>query len=228
MAMLKPKAVIIDYGMGNLFSIKRVLECLGRDAVISSEPQAILSAERVILPGVGAFGDGVSNLKIKGLVEPIKEFARSGKPFLGICLGMQLLMGESEEFGLYKGLGLIPGRVKRFPDSSKGDSYKIPHVGWNSIMAPEGAGGNCYWKDTILDKVSEGAFVYFVHSYAAIPEFQKHILSETSYGGNRFCSAVRLNNLTGCQFHPEISGQVGLRIIREFLEMPLVNVTSKK
>lgn len=227
--MCRPESqvVIIDYGMGNLFSIKRALEYLGGSAVISFEPSVISSAKRAILPGVGAFGDGMENLRKRNLIEPIKEFVRSGKPFLGICLGMQLLMAEGEEFGLHKGLDLVPGKVKRFPDSStQGQIYKIPHVGWNSIVMPLWAKktightksrDGCRWKGTIMDKIEEGAFMYFVHSYTAIPEFPQHLLAETNYGGNRFCSALRMDNLSGCQFHPEISGEVGLRVIREFL-----------
>ncbi|MCF7907798.1 MAG: imidazole glycerol phosphate synthase subunit HisH [Candidatus Omnitrophica bacterium] len=219
--------VIVDYGMGNLFSLERVIRHLGGTAVISSDPETIASAERVILPGVGAFGDGMDKIKNRELVAPIQRAIDSGKPFLGICLGMQLLMTESEEFGVHGGLDVISGSVRRFFDS-KGDkaSYKIPHVGWNRLLAPKIVefgqpvsceGSNKFWEDTILNTTQEGEFVYFVHSYTVTPQNPEHILAETEYGQSRFCSAIRSNNVFGCQFHPEVSANVGLRILKEFL-----------
>jgi len=211
----RPNVVIIDYGMGNLFSLKRVINHLGGTAVISGDPDGIVSAERLILPGVGAFGDGMENLSRRDLVGPIREFVRAGKPLLGICLGMQLLMDESEEFGINKGLEIVPGRVEKIPDPS-GAFYKIPHVGWNKLYASTGEGRSC-WKGTILDGIPEGAFVYFVHSYMVRPESPFTVLAETEYGNNRFCSVLRQDNLFGCQFHPEVSGETGLNILKKFL-----------
>lgn len=223
----KPITVIVDYGMGNLFSLERVVRHLGGVAVISSDPETIASAERVILPGVGAFGDGMDKIKKRGLIAPIQRVIDAGKPFLGICLGMQLLMTESEEFGVHRGLDVISGSVRRFFDSkSDSSSYKIPHVGWNRLLVPTVAefgqsasyqGSNKSWENTILNTTQEGEFVYFVHSYTVVPQDPEHILAETEYGQRRFCSAIRFNNVFGCQFHPEVSANVGLRILKEFL-----------
>lgn len=208
--------VIVDYGMGNLFSIERIINYLGGKAVISSQPSTVSSAKRLILPGVGAFGDGMDNLKKRGLVEPIRGYARSNRPLLGICLGMQLFMSESEEFGLHAGLDLIKGKVKRLAEPAPEDEfYKIPHVGWNSLDRPLEKTG--YWQGTILENIQRGEFVYFVHSYAVIPDSFDAVLAETEYGNNRFCSALRRGNLFGCQFHPEISSEAGLRIMKNFL-----------
>lgn len=223
----RPITVIVDYGMGNLFSLERVIKHLGGDVVTSSDPETIASAERVILPGVGAFGDGMDKIRKMGLIAPIRKVIDAGKPFLGICLGMQLLMTESEEFGVHGGLNVISGFVRRFFDSkSDSASCKIPHVGWNRLLAPKIAefgqpasyeGSNKFWKDTILNTTQEGEFVYFVHSYIVIPQSPEHILAETEYGQRRFCSAIRSKNVFGCQFHPEVSANVGLRILKEFL-----------
>lgn len=222
------EVVIIDYGMGNLFSLERVIAHLGGRAVISNDTAAIESAERLILPGVGAFGDGIRNLRSNGLDRAIENFIGSKKPLLGICLGMQLLMSESEEHGRHEGLGVVSGRVVRFLEPDPKDVfYKIPHVGWNALKyppRPDGNGINVHnpgnsWEKTILGKVREGAFVYFVHSYTVVPSERDVVLSETVYGRDRFCSALRKGNVWGCQFHPEVSGEIGLRILREFLSM---------
>lgn len=228
MNMHGPEVVIIDYGMGNLFSLERVIAHLGGRAVISNDISAIESAERLVLPGVGAFGDGIRNLRSSGLDRAIETFVDSKRPLLGICLGMQLLMSESEEHGLHGGLGVVSGRVVRFLDPDPEDVfYKIPHVGWNTLKYPQRPDGNSAnahnagspWERTILGKISEGTFVYFVHSYTVVPSERDVVLSETVYGRNRFCSALRKGNIWGCQFHPEVSGEIGLRILREFLFM---------
>lgn len=222
-----PAVVIVDYGMGNLFSIERVINYLGGIPIISSKPSIISRAKRVILPGVGAFGDGMENLRKRGLIEPIKKFVHSGKLLLGICLGMQLFMSESEEFGLHLGLDLVRGRVKRLSEPQpKGSFCKIPHVGWNRLHSPAFTKGpkdsisfrsNNFFSGGILENIPEGAFVYFVHSYAVFPDTTSVILAETAYGNNRFCSVLQQYNLFGCQFHPEVSGGVGLRIIKNFI-----------
>lgn len=222
----RPEVVIIDYGMGNLFSLERVVAHLGGRAVVSKDIQTIESADRLILPGVGAFGDGIRNLKLSGLDRAIQSFVHLKRPLLGICLGMQLLMSESEEYGLHQGLDLVPGRVVKFLEPGpESIFYKIPHVGWNTLEYPrrwDKGGENVRdahtpWDKTIFGKISEGAFVYFVHSYMVVPSERDVVLSETVYGRNRFCSALRKGNIWGCQFHPEVSGGVGLRILREFL-----------
>jgi len=206
------KIAIIDYGLGNIFSIMRAVKFLGHNSVCTADPSDIMKADRVILPGVGAFGDGMAQLKGKGLDRVLAEYAQTGKPVLGICLGMQLLFTTSEEFGLNNGLNLVPGHVRRIPSSSPTDApYKIPHVGWNSINP---AGG---WRGTVLENNQPGAFFYFVHSYRAIPERDEHVLATTSYGSVKFCSVVHKDNIFGCQFHPELSGPAGLAIYRQFI-----------
>lgn len=226
MKISTPAVVIVDYGMGNLFSLERVINHLGGRVVISDNPEDIISAERVILPGVGAFGDGMENLRKRGLEESIEKVVLSGRPLLGICLGMQLLMTKSEEFGIHQGLGIVSGSVKRLPEPEPGGLfYKIPHVGWNKLLKPAYAGiaqGHTfsmgpYWKKSILSGLEEDAFVYFVHSYVVVPDGSNIILAETECGPVRFCSALRQDNTFGCQFHPEVSGETGLRILREFL-----------
>ncbi len=212
-----PVVVIIDYGMGNLFSIERAIKHVGGVPVISAEPSVITSAERLILPGVGAFGKGIENLTERGLVGPIKEAVASGKTLLGICLGMQLLMTEGEEFGVHAGLDMVKGMVRRFTEpNSDGPYFKIPHVGWDKLNLPASSKGNP-WEGTIFNGLREEVFVYFVHSYIVVPDSPSDILAETVYGNDRFCSALRQDNLYGCQFHPELSGEVGLQIIRDFL-----------
>ncbi len=210
------QVTIIDYGIGNLFNLEKVVAHLGGKAIVSGEPQTILKAERVILPGVGAFGDGMENLRKQELIEPIREYVHSQRPFLGICLGMQLLLSESEEFGRHEGLGLVPGKVKRLKSPEPGSRpYKIPHVGWNRLQVrddlPHG--------NLLLQNLPSEPCVYFVHSYAVFPQDSSNILAETEYGLNRFCSVLKKENLLGCQFHPEMSGEVGLQILRNFLNL---------
>jgi len=219
--------VVIDYGMGNLFSIERTIKHLGADILISDNPETIISASHLILPGVGAFGDGMINLNERKLINPIKTFIDSGKPLLGICLGMQLLMDSSEEFGFHRGLGIIPGSVKKLKAPLKdGKFFKIPHIGWSRIHLPaflerkDNTGNGCeYWNKSIFESLPENNFAYFVHSFIVVPQAEKNILAESEYGNDRFCSALRQNNIFGCQFHPEVSGEVGLHILKEFLKL---------
>lgn len=209
---------IIDYGLGNLYSVERAIKYLGSDVVITDDPEIISNAERLILPGVGAFGNGISSLHKKGLIEPIKSFVLSKRPFLGICLGMQLLMSTSEELGIHQGLDLIKGKVVRlFSDADNpGQNCKVPHVGWNELKKPD---ESTAWDNTILEGLHNRDSVYFVHSYAVIPECMQNILANTTYEGYKFCSVVKKDNLYGCQFHPEKSGEVGLRILEKFLQI---------
>jgi len=194
---------IIDYGMGNLRSVQKAFESLGQDARVTRSPQAIRDASHVVLPGVGAFGDCMANLERYELVEPIRRAIQSGKPFLGICLGLQLLFTESEEFGTHQGLGIVRGKVRRFPAAG----LKVPHMGWNSIRVTRTA--------PPLAGVDTGAFVYFVHSYYVDPEDRSVACTETEYGAP-FVSSIGRENLFACQFHPEKSQTVGLSIIRNF------------
>lgn len=209
--------VIVDYGMGNLLSVKRGLEAVGAQVQISSDAEDIISAERLILPGVGAFGDGMTELREKALVEPIREFVAQERPLLGICLGMQMLLERSEEFGDHTGLGCIPGSVKRIPAMENGVRVrKIPHIGWNGLKQQKGGPS---WNDTILQSVDQGQTFYFVHSYMAIPDDPNHLLAVCDYEGLAVSAVVGVNNVVGCQFHPEKSGPDGLAILKAFLRL---------
>lgn len=217
--------LIVDYGMGNLFSIDRAINYVGCSALISGDPKVVAAADRIILPGVGAFGKAVEELNKRNLIEALKAVVNQGRPLLGICLGMQLLLTESHEFGIHKGLNLIPGTVRRFKEvSSPHEKWKIPQTGWNSIEVPEqinAASGPdaSLWNGTVLQGLHGGDYVYFVHSYICVPEEQSCCIAETEYGGDRFCSVVALKNIYGCQFHPERSGEAGLAIYKNFLKM---------
>jgi len=212
--MYKPRVVIIDYGVGNLLSVQRAVEECGAEAVTSSDPDVIARADRVILPGVGAFANGMKALESLGLDAVIKAVAADGIPLLGICLGMQLLFDESEEHGMTKGLGIIPGRVVRVPNvSPDGLPLKIPHIGWNSLVVSEGA----TWNGTILQNSTSGDAVYFVHSFMAEPRDPAMRHADCLYGGNRITAVIGDGNVVGCQFHPEKSGEIGLQLIKSFV-----------
>lgn len=201
--------IIVDYGMGNLFSVKQACERAGLRPVISREPRAIDDAAAVILPGVGAFGEAMAALGRTGLDDAICLFAQTGKPLLGICLGMQLLMTESHEFGRHRGLNLIEGEIVRL----KGGSKKVPHVGWNRIFFdPSGR----RWQGGFLKDLPDGVFMYFVHSFYAVPADEKLRLSSTHYGETTFCSAIQIGNIFACQFHPERSAGAGIQIYKNF------------
>ena len=198
---------IIDYDMGNLKSVHKAFESVGHRATVTRDPKVIADASHVVLPGVGAFGDCIRNLERYGLVGPVLGALRAGKPFLGICLGFQLLFSESEEFGTHRGLGVIPGRVVRFASGGSAIPMKVPHMGWNSIAIGKGS--------PVLDGVPNGAFMYFVHSYFVVPDDQSVACTMTDYG-RPFVSSVARDNIFACQFHPEKSQSAGLRIIRNF------------
>jgi glutamine amidotransferase len=204
------KIAVIDYGIGNVRSILNAFENQGADVFLTNNEDAILISDGLVLPGVGAFSHGMSNLEHYGLVDVIKKYAASGKPFMGICLGMQLLFEESEEFGLVSGLSLIPGKVVKLP--TKDD--KLPHVNWNALNIK-----NIQWADTLLEGIEEGSDMYFVHSFVAQPKDSDNTLSVTEYSGHNFCSSVKKGNIYGCQFHPEKSGKIGLKIIKNFIRM---------
>jgi imidazole glycerol-phosphate synthase subunit HisH len=211
------RVLLVDYGVGNILSVRRALETCGGEVEVSANPAHIRDAERLVLPGVGAFGDCVKKLRSAGLDQPITEFAASERPFLGICVGMQMLFESSEEFGAHEGLGLIAGRVTRIPASTSGGKpHKIPHIGWNSLDVPE---PGTKWDGTILEGVEAGETCYFVHSYTAEPAEPAVRLADTDYGGRRISACVRSGSVFGCQFHPEKSGDVGLRILSNFLSI---------
>lgn len=213
--MSKLEVAVIDYGIGNLLSVSRGLEHCGAKVQVTSDPDIILSAPRVVLPGVGAFYDGMAELVRNGLDEVVRKVADMGTPLLGICLGMQMLLDESEEFGITQGLGLISGRVVPIPTVTiDGDPQKIPHIGWNSLVLPAGRKD---WKNTLLDKVKPGDAVYFVHSFMASPTEQDDRLADCLYGGIPVSACIGRDNIFGCQFHPEKSGVVGLEVLERFL-----------
>ncbi|NQU69895.1 MAG: imidazole glycerol phosphate synthase subunit HisH [Rhodospirillales bacterium] len=209
------KATVIDYDCGNLLSVGRALEHCSGEVEITGAPAKIKDAERLVLPGVGAFGNAIEELQKRGLVEQIREFAASGRPFLGICVGMQLMFDSSDEFGMHDGLGLIPGRVRTVPRHGvDGKPHKVPHIGWSELSP---AVASQTWDGTILDGLPTPAYCYFVHSFAAEPADEAHRLSDCHYDGQRLAATVRRDNLWGCQFHPEKSGETGLHILRNFL-----------
>jgi imidazole glycerol-phosphate synthase subunit HisH len=208
------RVTVVDYGIGNLFSVRRAFERCGGEVTVSGDPAILERAERLVLPGVGAFAGGMQGLRARGLVEPIRRYAQSGRPLLGICLGMQMLATTSEEFGIHSGLDLIPGRVLAVPDRDVGGRpHKIPHIGWASLRTPHGV----TWRDSLLAETAEGTSVYLVHSYAVVPDNPEHRLADCDYGGHAVCAAIARGRITGFQFHPEKSGDAGLRILQRFL-----------
>lgn len=199
---------IVDYGIGNLFSLRSSFAAIGKEAQVTVDPAVLRSADRIILPGVGAFADAARKLAESGLQETVLEEARGGKPMLGICLGMQLLFDKSYEFGEYKGLGLIPGVVRPIRDVIPAD-YKIPHIGWNAL--------HFHNPSPLFRYIKEGDAVYFVHSYYAA-DCEEYVTATAEYGAE-LTAAVQRGNVYGTQFHPEKSGSVGLAILRAFAEV---------
>jgi glutamine amidotransferase len=195
---------IVDYGMGNLRSVQKAFEHLGHAAEVTREPERVAGAPGVVLPGVGAFGACMANLEACGLVEPVRHALRAGHPFLGICLGMQLLFDESEEFGPVRGLGVFPGRVVRFAPAP---GRKVPHMGWNTLRRRRPA--------PVLDGIADDAYAYFVHSYYVVPADPTLVTTTTPYG-EEFASSVGRDHVFACQFHPEKSQQVGLHLLDRF------------
>lgn len=203
---------IIDYGMGNLRSVQKALEKVGAEAIITDDPKQVLEADKIVLPGVGAFRDCMHNLEQGRFIEPILAVIQEGRPFLGICVGMQMLFTDSVEFGLHKGLNIIPGHVLRFPDDMKetGETLKVPQMGWNQLHFKN--------RPPVFHGVEEGTNVYFVHSYYVKPDNEDVIATTTDYGFE-FCSSIWQDNIVATQFHPEKSQDVGLRILKNFAEM---------
>jgi glutamine amidotransferase len=195
---------IIDYGMGNLRSVEKALEKVGAAVSVTRDPDEVRDADKLVLPGVGAFGDAMENLGKRGLVDVIREEVEGGKPFLGICLGLDLIFEESDEHGLHQGLGFLPGRVELLPTK-----LKIPHIGWNQA--------NIRKESKLLKDIPDGSYFYFVHSFAVVPRRESDILCETDYGCD-FVSAVEHENVAALQFHPEKSSSLGLTILRNFAQ----------
>ena len=198
------ETVIIDYGMGNLRSVEKTVAAVGGMPRISGSPEVVRGARRLILPGVGAFGDAMVNLRRTGLDAAVRDAAAAGTPLLGLCLGLELLFSESEEFGRHEGLGLIPGAVRRF----EAPGLRVPHVGWNQVERLAA--------DRLLEGIPEGSYFYFVHSYYVEPAHAEDALAWTEYG-RRFCSIARRGSVWGAQFHPEKSQTAGQQLLRNFL-----------
>lgn len=200
---------IVDYGVGNLFSLQSSFAAIGADVVVTADESVLRQADRIILPGVGAFEDAAAKLRASGLADVLKDLAAEGKPLMGICLGMQLLFEKSYEYGEHDGLGLIPGAVRPIADVIPTD-YKVPHIGWNALAFP----GE---KHPLFSHINEGDCVYFVHSYYAT-DCTPAVIATAEYGAP-LTAAVAAGNVMGCQFHPEKSGQVGLAILKAFCEL---------
>jgi len=206
---------IVDYGMGNLFSVRSACEEVGMRVIITHRHHDLLEADAIILPGVGAFGDAMKALTRLGLVDVLRGLAGSGKPLIGICLGMQIMMTRSYEFGIHEGLNIIPGEVVRLPEVKNGvQKLKVPHVCWSPIQKPK----DVSWEGSYLQGMADGESMYFIHSFYARPADPRHILSVTRFGSHEFCSSLQKGNVFACQFHPERSGRFGLMIYMNILE----------
>ena len=209
---MSKKTIIVDYELGNLFSVQQACLHVGLDAQISNDPADVAAADGLILPGVGAFGAAMHNLRQRGLEAPLKAQVAAGIPFLGICLGLQLLFTDSIEFGSQGGLDLLPGRVLRIPAEIGGHKTRVPQIGWNQIAPPP----HRTWHGTPLDHLQAGAYMYFVHSYYCQPDDPSDILTETDYMGLPYCSGVQRGNILAFQFHPEKSGPDGVEVYRKW------------
>jgi len=225
MDMRNISIAIVDYALGNVQSIQNAFRQVGADAFVTDDPDRIDAAHAVVLPGVGAFGDGMRALQSRDLVDVLRQRAESQKLLIGICLGMQLLFSESEEFGRHEGLGIVAGNVRRFPlaeqprSGSSDPVHKVPQVGWNRISPPSGTTADVYWSDSPLEGIETDAYMYFMHSYFAKPEDRGVSLCVTRYAGVEFCSALRSGSVVAFQFHPERSGEQGLAIYRNLVRM---------
>ena len=204
------KISIIDYGMGNLHSVVKAFGRVGGDAVIIDKPEDIIKAERLVLPGVGAFRDAIATLTEKGMVDPIKEFVAGGKPFIGICLGFQMLFDKSYEDGCFDGLGIVAGTVEKFEFGDNPQNLKVPHMGWNAL--------NICGEQPLYKGIDDGSFVYFVHSYYVKPADDAVAATKTEHG-IKFVSSIHKDNIYGVQFHPEKSQTVGMKILENFVNL---------
>lgn len=207
------KVTVIDYGLSNLRSVANALARCGAEVELTADPAAVRAARVLVLPGVGAFGDGMAGLRGHGLIEPLREKAAAGTPLLGICLGMQMLLDSSTEGGFNKGLGLVEGTVEPLPpQTADGSPLKVPHIGWSALTLAPGA------EQGLFKNTKNGDEVYFVHSFQALPHRREDCAATVEYGGHTVCAAVQRGNVTGFQFHPEKSGPVGLAMLRAFVE----------
>lgn len=212
--MSAPEITVIDYGVGNLLSVQRGLEHCGAKVLMTSDPQKVVTAGRVVLPGVGAFANAMQALRRLGMDAAVREVVARGTPLLGICLGMQLLLDESEEFGIASGLGVIPGRVIPVPTRSlSGEVQKIPHIGWNGLHP---TGRENRWMGTLLEDNKKADAAYFVHSFMSVTAEPSFRIAHCLYGGHEIPAVIGRDQVTGCQFHPEKSGSVGLKMLKRF------------
>jgi len=213
--MPKKRIVIVDYNLGNIYSVQQAFIAIGQNPILSNNIEDIISADALVLPGVGAFGDAMKNIHDLKIFEPIIQFVKSGKPFLGVCLGMQLLFEESNEFGLHKGFNFIKGSIKKFPALNlAGLKLKVPQIAWNTIYKKDESA----WVNTPLSEIKNNEYMYFVHSYYAIPSDIDDVLTLTKYDEIEYCSAVKKNNIFAMQFHPEKSGNEGLKVYKNWVE----------
>jgi glutamine amidotransferase len=211
------RVLVIDYEVGNILSVRRALEYCGADVVLSDNPDLVQGADRIVLPGVGAFADCVAALRQRQLDTAILEYVALGKPLLGICVGMQMLFEGSEEFGWHEGLGVIPGSVRAIPRQDAAENpVRVPHIGWSALQKAEGASD---WTNSILSGIAPGTSAYFVHSFAGYPTYADNVLAICNYAHMQITAAVRKGSVFGTQFHPEKSGLQGLAILKAFLEI---------
>ena len=219
--MTASRVTVLDYGVGNLYSVQRAFEvCGASDVCVSSDPDAIRNADRLVLPGVGAFADGMRGIRDRKLDQAICEFANSGRPLLGICLGMQILATTSEEFGEHAGLNLIPGRVSPIPSKDlNGIHLKTPFIGWSDLNCPP----NVNWEGSVLESITSRQAVYLVHSFQFNPDSQSNLFATYQYGRHNITAAVVKDNIVGLQFHPEKSGKIGLSILSNFLKISSIS-----
>ncbi len=205
---------VVDFGIGNLFSVARAIERTGSNVRLTNDPREVETAERLLLPGVGAYGPCMAMLKAAQMAEPVIAFAGTGRPLLGICVGMQLLFDYGLEFGQHEGLGLIAGHVDRIPTQDARGERKVPHIGWSTMTLPP---ARTDWNDTLLGDATPGlSSAYFVHSFSAVPFDPADRLADVDHNGFAVCAAVQRDNITGFQCHPEKSGTVGLKVLARF------------
>ena len=211
---MQSEITIIDYGAGNLSNVVRAFKACGAQVNLADDPEILIKANRLVFPGVGSFPNAIDKLKKLNLFEAIKIFVAKGNPFLGICLGMQMMLDVSEEFGTTEGLALIPGQVVPIPEKKEnGQPHKIPHIGWNEIIRPPSQ----TWERTILRNIPENTPFYFVHSFMIVPKSDQYSMAYCDYNGHSICATIHKENIFGCQFHPEKSGEFGLRVLENFL-----------
>ncbi len=221
--MENSKIAIIDYGIGNLYSVLKACEKVGLNAFITNDKKEIQNSDALILPGVGAFSVAMKSLNDLDLAVLLKDYAQTNKPLMGVCLGMQLLLEESEEFGTQKGLGIIEGSCERFPNSTAEKiKIRVPQIMWNTIYPPS---GDKFKVGTPLEDIKANEYMYFVHSFYATLKNEEHVLSKTSYQGIEYCSSLSKNNVVAFQFHPEKSGTEGIRLYQKFKD--LINKNNK-